>query len=277
MPDQSSPRGALRVVVLSKPHPLTNYLVERLAGAGVLTGILYEERFRGFGDRVKYLRSNVKREGFWHTVSAVAYELVDGLARRGRLNEVAAQVVPIAQRKSDSAMVPVSVRSLNSPQARAILQEWRPDLIIVHATGILKRETYGIARVGALNIHCGVLPEYRGHASTFHALSRGDLENLGVTVHHVAPVVDTGTSVGIGRVLFEPDDDDVTMWCKAFRSGVDIILEQVHLLARGEALGEVPYKGTFGPHYRRRGLFEHLKLLAVTLPQLREAERARRP
>jgi hypothetical protein len=274
MPEPRPTQGAPRVVVLSKPHPLTSYLVARLADEGVLTGILHEERFLGFRDRVKYLRSNVRREGFWHTVDAVAYELFDRVTRRDRLKVVAARLVPVVGHDAGRGVVPVSVRSLNSPEARAKLQEWQPDLIIVHATGILKRETYGLARVGALNIHCGVLPEYRGHASTFHALARGDLAHVGVTVHHVAPVVDTGRAVGIGCVPFAPDDDDVTLWCKAFRSGVDIVLDQVHRVARGDALAEVPYEGTFGPHYKRRGLFEHLRLFAFTLPRLRASARA---
>jgi hypothetical protein len=113
MPEPRPTQGAPRVVVLSKPHPLTTYLVARLADEGVLTGVLHEERFLGFRDRVKYLRSNVRREGFWHTVDAVAYELFDRVTRRDRLNVVAARVVGAALsggRWAGAARVVVSMR-----------------------------------------------------------------------------------------------------------------------------------------------------------------------
>lgn len=274
MPHSVTP-PPVRVVVLSKPHPLTSYLLGRLAEREVLAGVLYEDRFRSTGDRLRYLRRNAAREGWWHTAWVLGYELFDRLARPSALIDTVARVMP--RSPSLPAHVPVqTVRSLNSPDARACLAAWAPDLLVVHATGILQRATYELARVAALNIHCGVLPEYRGHASTFHALARGDLGNLGVTVHHVAPTVDTGAAVAVARVPFGADDDDVSIWCRAFAAGTDVILAQVEHLARGEPLDQVPYEGRFGPHYRRRALPEHVRFAWRTLPRLQRAAGARR-
>jgi len=265
---QTSPRRAVRVVVLSKPHPLTFHLLGRLAERQVLAGVLFEDRFRSTGDRLRYLRRNARREGWWHTASVLGFEVFDRLTRRSMLQDSVARVLPPTLPLPDSVPIEV-VRNLNSPEAIAHIRQWEPDLLVVHATGILKATTYGLAGTAALNIHCGVLPEYRGHASTFHALSRGDTGNLGVTVHHVAPTVDTGRAIAVARVPFESTDDETTIWCKAFAAGTDVVLRQVDRLAAGEPLDEEPYEGTFGPHYRRRALGEHLLFSAITLPRLR--------
>lgn len=259
---------SVRVVVLSKPHPLTRHLLSRLAERHALVGVIYEDRFRSVGDRLRYLRRNARREGWWHTAWVLAYEVFDRLTRPSALGDAVARVLPPAQPLPDD--VPVrTVRSLNGAEARALITEWAPDLLVVHATGILNRATFELARVAALNIHCGVLPEYRGHASTFHALARGDLDNLGVTVHHIAPTVDTGAAVAVARVPFSREDDDVTIWCRAFAAGTDVVLRQVDRLSRGEPVDAVPYEGQFGPHYRRRALPEHLRFTWFALPRLR--------
>lgn len=268
----STPHAAIRakprVVVLSKPHPLTSYLESRLAAEGYLAGIVYEQRFEGIGDQLRYLRSNARREGLMHTLDVVAYEIFDRATRRGYLDEAASRLLPLSGAHGITA---TAVRSLNAPTTRELIRQLAPDVIVVHATGILGKDTFSLARTACLNIHCGVLPEYRGHASTFHALHRGDLTRVGVTVHHVAPKVDTGTAVAIRTVDVTAEDDDVTLWCKAFRAGVDAVLAELSNLERGAPISEVPYIGTFGEHYRRRGLTEHLAFLFRSLPRARKA------
>lgn len=262
-----------RVVVLSKQLRLTSYLVQELHRAGVLAGVIYEERFRTTGDTLRYLRRNVKREGFLHTLDALAYEVFQRLTRQGEFAANAARLLPLDGPEANVAGdVPVHVVSdHNAPATHALIKALAPDLLVVHACGILKEATFSLGKVAAMNIHCGVLPEYRGHASTFWAMARRDANNVGVTVHLVAKTVDTGRPIAVGRVPVGADDDDMTMWFRAFRRGTEIVLQATETLARTGALSFEAYEGAFGPHYVRRGLTQHLRFRLGALPALRRA------
>ncbi|MCA0375115.1 MAG: formyl transferase [Gemmatimonadetes bacterium] len=264
-----------RIVVLSKRLRLTSYLVQELRKAGVLAGVIYEERFRSTGDTLKYLRRNVKREGFVHTLDVLAYEVFQRLTRQGEFAANAARLLPLdGPEEAVAGDVPVHVvADHNAPSTHALIRALAPDLLVVHACGILKEATFSLGATAALNIHCGVLPEYRGHASTFWAMARRDAGNVGVTVHLVAKTVDTGRPIAVGRVPVGADDDDMTMWFRAFKRGTEIVLHAADTLARTGALPFEQYDGAFGPHYVRRGLTQHVRFRLGALPALRRAAR----
>jgi hypothetical protein len=248
----------VRVVVLSKDHRLTAYLEQRLAQAGCLAGVLHEVRLRNRRELWNYGRRSIRRDGLLRTADAYAYELWDRAFRRGEFARLADEVVPLEAVPGADAIPRISVTSLNSAEAREAIARLAPDILVVHATGILKPATYEVARLAAINIHCGVLPEYRGHASTFWSLSRGDYGNIGVTLHLVAPTVDTGALVRLGRVTPTAGDNDISLWFRAFRLGVDLLLDSVREAQASGSLSTGRYEGAFGPHYPRKGLTDYL-------------------
>lgn len=68
----------------------------------------------------------------------------------------------------------------------------KPDWIVVAGTRKLHKEVYAAARVGALNVHTGILPEYRGADSEFWALYEGESGKVGITLHSLAEELDAG-------------------------------------------------------------------------------------
>ena len=258
-----------RVVVLSKRFRLTSYLVEGLALDGQLAGVIYEERFRSKMDTWRYLRRTARREGFWHTVDAFAYEAWNRMARRSEFRARADEILPLRSAEplvAGSAPV-YTVSDHNAPDTLALIASLSPDLLVVHACGILKPATYGLARLAAINIHCGVLPEYRGHASTFWSMFNEDADNIGVTVHLIAKTVDTGAPVSVTRIGMSSDDDDMTMWLKAFRAGAESVRRLARNAEQGVPTGQ--YEGNSGPHYPRQGLTHYLRFRLSRLPRLR--------
>lgn len=261
-----------RVVVLSKRHRLTSYLVQQLARDGVLAGVVYEERFRTIPDTLRYLRRNAKREGLLHTADVLAYELYDRLFRRTAFLNGTARFLPLDGAETAAAgEAPVFVvEDHNAPSTQQLIASLEPDMLVVHACGILKEATFKLGRVAALNIHCGVLPEYRGHATTFWSLYRKDIQNVGVSVHLVAKTVDTGLPVGTARVRFTPSDDDMTMWFRAFREGVEIVRRAARAVQQQDAVPTQQYDGPSGPHYPRRGLTQYLRFRMSVLAGIRQ-------
>jgi methionyl-tRNA formyltransferase len=76
--------------------------------------------------------------------------------------------------------------------ALAQLADWRPDVMVVVAYGlILPRTVLALPRLGCLNIHASLLPRWRGAAPIQRAILAGDAES-GVTVMQMDEGLDTG-------------------------------------------------------------------------------------
>lgn len=81
--------------------------------------------------------------------------------------------------------------SLRDPSFVDALAALRPDILCVIAFRILPKSVYGLASIGAFNVHASLLPRYRGAAPINHAIIHGETET-GVTSFLLNDVVDTG-------------------------------------------------------------------------------------
>jgi methionyl-tRNA formyltransferase len=97
-----------------------------------------------------------------------------------------ARGLPVAQ--------PPTLRG-GSPEAGAALAQladWRPDVMVVVAYGlILPRAVLALPRLGCLNIHASLLPRWRGAAPIQRAILAGDAQS-GVTIMQMDEGLDTG-------------------------------------------------------------------------------------
>lgn len=80
----------------------------------------------------------------------------------------------------------------NSRQAETELMNLRPNLILLGQSGIIKGNVIKIPKIGILNSHPGILPQYRGIDVVYWALYNNDIEGVGSTIHFVDSGVDTG-------------------------------------------------------------------------------------
>ena len=96
------------------------------------------------------------------------------------------------------------VTDVNGPAVHDVLRQAAPDLIVsYHFDQIFAPDTLALARLGGLNVHPALLPRHRGPVPTIHALDDGD-RAWGVTVHRLAPVIDTGAIVAQAAVDLPP-------------------------------------------------------------------------
>ena len=83
-------------------------------------------------------------------------------------------------------------QTLKTPEGRAELASWAPDLLVVVAYGlILPQAALDLPRLGCLNIHGSLLPRWRGAAPIQRAILAGDAES-GVTIMQLDAGLDTG-------------------------------------------------------------------------------------
>ena len=83
-------------------------------------------------------------------------------------------------------------QTLKTPEGRAELTQWAPDVLVVVAYGlILPQAALDLPRLGCLNIHGSLLPRWRGAAPIQRAILAGDAET-GVTIMQLDAGLDTG-------------------------------------------------------------------------------------
>jgi methionyl-tRNA formyltransferase len=73
----------------------------------------------------------------------------------------------------------------NSVAGLELIRSLEPDLIVsIRYRRILKDEVIAIPRLGVLNLHSGVLPDYKGVMATFWAMLQNE-EMIGATLHRI--------------------------------------------------------------------------------------------
>lgn len=146
----------------------------------------------------------------------------------------------------------IPVGALNNPNVGEGLEAVRayaPDLILTIRYGaILKAPVIAIPRLGVLNLHSGVLPDYRGVLATFRALMNGDSE-IGCTLHRISDgTIDTGGILGIRRVPVDPTRSLLWHVLSVYPPGIAMMADAVRALAEGQVLEDAPQSRAEG-HY----------------------------
>jgi len=123
--------------------------------------------------------------------------------------------------------------SVNTPEARQMLTELRPDLFVVADYGqILTVETLALAPLGGINLHGSLLPRYRGAAPINWAVFNGDAET-GVTVIHMTPRIDAGPAIAKAVTPIGPDENALELEHRLAELGAPLVVETLDRLAVG--------------------------------------------
>ena len=84
---------------------------------------------------------------------------------------------------------------LNNEDFQRNIDGYDPDLIIVYSYGkILPKKILDIPRLGSINIHCSILPKWRG-ASPIQRAIQSDDKTTGITFFSMQAEIDTGEIV----------------------------------------------------------------------------------
>ena len=110
-----------------------------------------------------------------------------------------------------------------------ILKSYNADLYIVYAYGkILPPELISLPKYGIINIHCSLLPKWRGAAPIQRALEKGDLKT-GVTFFKIDESLDTGAIIASYEYDIKDNDHALLLENALTKIAVDH-LEEVFVL-----------------------------------------------
>ncbi len=120
------------------------------------------------------------------------------------------------------------------PENVAELRKYDADIYVVAAFGqILSQEILDIPRLGCVNIHASLLPEYRGAAPIQQAILDGRKET-GVTIMQMAAGMDTGDILTQRTIPIAEDETGGGLFDKLSALGAELIVETLPKLERGE-------------------------------------------
>ncbi len=149
----------------------------------------------------------------------------------GRGRELRAS--PVKLLAQESRLPLAQPATLKTPEGRAALAEWAPELLVVVAYGlILPAAVLRLPRLGCLNIHGSLLPRWRGAAPIHRALLAGDAET-GVTIMQLDEGLDTGPTLLERRRAIGPHETAGDLHDALSELGADALLEAIEGLAGG--------------------------------------------
>jgi methionyl-tRNA formyltransferase len=130
------------------------------------------------------------------------------------------------------------------------MRRFAPDVIVSIRFGqIFKPPLIALPRLGILNLHSGLLPEYRGVLATFWAMLQ-DAPHIGCTLHRVSDgTIDTGAIAA--KHAMPPDKNRSLLWniASLYDGGAGMIASALEMLTRGEALDTVPQDDVKGRYF----------------------------
>jgi len=138
----------------------------------------------------------------------------------------------------------IPLNEINSNDGIEKLQSSDPDLIVSIRYGtIIQSAVIAIPRFGILNLHSGILPQYRGVMATFWAMLNSD-KHIGCTLHYIIDgTIDTGPIVSIYQKKRNAKTDYFTNVIGLYPSGCELIFKAVKMIESGESLEQKSVKG----------------------------------
>ncbi|HEV2915735.1 MAG TPA: methionyl-tRNA formyltransferase [Pyrinomonadaceae bacterium] len=185
---------------------------------------------------------------------------VEALVAQGA--QVVGSVVPSNRTGPDVDIVRERAAGLGIPtlaqpprkQIEPFLEQLRrldPELILVWSYSmILPPSVLGVPPLGCVNLHGGLLPEYRGGHVMQWAIINGETET-GMTMHYIDEGIDTGPVIARERFAIELRDDAVSVRLKLKDAGMRLIADWWPMIASGTA-PRIPQDETRARYYRLR-------------------------
>ena len=235
----------MRIVILTSGSQLVGPVLERILAQSQVhvCGIVFDtEADRARPPLLQRIKSVIKYKGIWAVVS--------GLVRRvmWRRKPNANPATPVSSWRDMAAEhdIPIHVvDNIHEAGSLGFLRDLEPDLGLVIGTRLLKASIFKLPANGCINIHQGIIPDYRGGGTLFWPLFHGEKE-IGVSVHKVVRKVDSGALYVQKRMPLVYDFSKYGLDYQAFKSNLAPELDRLAIEAIMEALDGIA-NGTLEP------------------------------
>ena len=166
-----------------------------------------------------------------HNIEAVVTN-IDKPKGRG-MKMVSSPVKQFAEEKNLKIYQPQKVR--NNPEFIEEIKKINPDVICVVAYGkILPKELLDIPKLGAINVHGSLLPQYRGAAPIQWAVLNGD-KTTGITTMYMDEGMDTGDMILKQETKIGENETTGELWERLAKIGADLLVKTLEMVEKRTA------------------------------------------
>lgn len=152
----------------------------------------------------------------------------DKPAGRGRkLNQSA--VKEFALKKNIPVLQP---EKLKSPEFIKELKSYEADLFVVVAFRMLPEIVWSMPKLGTINLHASLLPQYRGAAPINWAIMNGEKET-GVTTFFIEKEIDTGAIIDQRKTIIDKNETVGQLYNRLIEIGAELTSTTVNSISQG--------------------------------------------
>jgi methionyl-tRNA formyltransferase len=155
---------------------------------------------------------------------------------------------PIKQLAVDAGVDVLQPRSLKHEEARAELAEYRPDLLVTAAYGLLlPPEVLDMPAHGCWNLHASLLPRWRGASPINQAILAGDAET-GISLMQMDAGLDTGPVILRRATSIGPEETAGELHDRLAEMAGEILGDALQRLDEGSLPAAVPQDEALATH-----------------------------
>ena len=173
-------------------------------------------------------------EAIYHAKNNIIGVVTNPDKPKGRgMKLIPSPVKEFAIEKNIPVYQPLKVR--NNAEFIEEIKSLNPDVICVVAYGkILPKEILDIPRLGCINVHGSLLPQYRGAAPIQWAVINGD-KQTGITTMYMDIGMDTGDMILKEVVEIGENETTGELWERLSTLGGKLLVDTLQLIEEGKA------------------------------------------
>lgn len=166
-----------------------------------------------------------------------------------------------------------SYKNVNSKEALDDFLEFAPDLIISIRFGqIFKQPLINIPKLGVLNLHSGILPDYRGVMASFWAVLNGE-KKLGTTLHYINDAtIDTGEIIEFSETKIDWNSSLLLNINNLYQDGCGLILQALKKISKGEIIETIKQENLGVGRYFTYPKQEDVEKFLILMPLLKNED-----
>ncbi len=159
--------------------------------------------------------------------------------------------------------------NVNAEIALQDFKKFAPDLAISIRFGqIFKQALIDIPCCGVINLHSGILPNYRGIMPSFWAILSGEKE-IGATLHYISDTkIDAGDVIGFSKIKIDWDSSLVFNIINLCKGSVKLLASTIEKISNGEKLKAIKQSefgnGRYFSYPKADDIKKFVKLMPLT-------------
>jgi methionyl-tRNA formyltransferase len=211
----------MKIIILKGQDPRHNFFAKSIITTNNIESMVFTHK-REDKQRLKKMLLKSPKTFFNRVSKYIFYSIIKWSSREREFfghNPIADEIV---------------VNNYNDQSTIKMICDFKPDLIAVFGTPIIANEILDIPKYGAINLHGGISPDYKGGNTIFWALYNNDLEKVGATIHYMVEKVDSGDILAKVYPDLNSNDDEFTASAKTFKYSTEKFIKIIQWIQKNQ-------------------------------------------